>query len=71
MCSTCQDGYWKNNGNFECYPCTTITNPTDDWAFKIVAFYIVTYMLARMFLGDFSKPNSETFASIKIMMTFT
>lgn len=36
-----------------------------------MAFYIVTYMLARMFLGDFSKPNSETFASIKIMMTFS
>ena len=70
MCSACSDGFWKKLGNFECYPCVNLIGPDGDYTFKVLGFFMVTYMLARMFLGDFSKPNSETFATIKIMMTF-
>ena len=69
MCSACSDLHWKNQGNFECYPCNSAdTNMV--YFCKIVAFYLFCYTLGRIFLRGFSAPNSETLGAIKILLTF-
>mmetsp|Transcript_8885 Transcript_8885/g.10904 ORF Transcript_8885/g.10904 Transcript_8885/m.10904 type:complete len:186 (+) Transcript_8885:2389-2946(+) len=71
MCTACSDLYWKNLGNFECYPCAMAgTSRTTVYIFKVISFYAFCYTLGRLFLGGFSKPNSESLASVKILLTF-
>jgi len=71
MCSSCTDLYWKSSGNFECYACNSPTMSRGAvFFFKVFSFYMFCYILGRVFLRGFSDSNSESLASIKILLTF-
>lgn len=70
MCATCERGYWKAHGQYECHKCSFNYSTSLVWTIiGSISFVVVILILNRQMLKNFNEPNQETIAYYRILFS--